>query len=122
SKGGMFLTSESMFEAHPELRDLVLRLEGEEMKLDTEKTQILFTYLLQQLRETKLSNQIKSQKKRIQLPRWVERRYFDLFIKLAQTSKLPKLDLTQTKKLISLCELFKTFELINILLTESVLP
>lgn len=55
------------------------------------------------------------------MPKWIERNYLDLYFGILSNGKFPKLDFNHTKKLISICEYFKNYDLINTLVSENIL-
>ena len=56
------------------------------------------------------------------LPKWVEKKMFELYFNIILTNKLPKFDLIVTKKLIVLSDFLKNSDLIKTLINECLFP
>jgi len=56
------------------------------------------------------------------LPKWIERSSLDLYFNVVSNLKFQKLDFNQIKKLTSICEYFKNFDIINTVISENILP
>lgn len=98
-----------------------LKLNGEDIKLDTEKVNMLYPFLKDSTKEIKVNHDLQ-QKKKIVLPKWIERNYIDLYFSVVSNVKLHKLDFNQMKRLISVCEYFRNNEIIISLISENILP
>jgi len=56
------------------------------------------------------------------LPKWIEKKFFELFLNAIQTQKILKFDLLTCKKLVELSIFFNNENFIRTLINESILP
>ena len=56
------------------------------------------------------------------IPKWIYKQDLDLYFGVMKTGKFPKFDWSVIKRLISICDYFKNFDLMNTLINEIIIP
>lgn len=96
-------------------------MHGEDIKLDTERITILYPFLKETSKEIKVRYTM-TKKRKIVLPKWIEKTHLELYFSIMINGKLPKIDSHVTKKVLSICEYFRNYDLIGNLINDVIMP